>query len=323
MAGVKPPPSPPQLLFHPTTVAAAIEALTDGIFELRCLKATFKGDPRGGYIASGWFDNIDHALVQLDRLESCSGIYFTLNELDPALLARAKPNELRAIRGRDPLTADHDIVRRRWLPIDVDPIRPAGVASTDAEHAAAAQVALAIRAQLGEWGFPTPVSIDSGNGAHLLYRVDLSPDDGGRVAGFLAHLDAWFSTATVKVDTSVHNPARIWRLPGTLNAKGYGSEERPHRRAEADLQPRGSDTLPEGALDTFVQKTGAQGALRGSSVQTDLGAWLTAVGLAHRGGKPWKGAGTLYELEVCPWNAEHCRGGAWVAQHPTGATAAG
>jgi len=59
----------------------------------------------------------------------------------------------------------------------------------------------------------------AGNGAQLLYRVDLPADDGGLVQRCLQALQPC-STNDVHVDLSVHNPARICRLPGTWNRKG-------------------------------------------------------------------------------------------------------
>jgi hypothetical protein len=55
----------------------------------------------------------------------------TLNEVNPALLARAT-NRVRKVY-KEPTTSDTDILRRRWLPLDFDPVRPSGVSSTDEE----------------------------------------------------------------------------------------------------------------------------------------------------------------------------------------------
>ena len=86
-----------------------------------------------------------------------------------------------------------------------------------------------IRAYLQAQGWPEPLLADSGNGAHLLYRVDLPADDGGLVAGALAALAFRFTDALVSVDEKNFNPARIWKLYGTVAAKGDATPERPHR----------------------------------------------------------------------------------------------
>ena len=74
---------------------------------------------------------------------------------------------------------------------------------------------------------------DSGNGAHLLYRVDLPNDRASLdlVKGVLEALSFRFSDERVSVDITTANAARIWKLYGTTARKGDSTEERPHRRS--------------------------------------------------------------------------------------------
>jgi hypothetical protein len=79
------------------------------VVELRAFK--------GRETASGYFD--DHAALACEagKLEDRGySVYVTLNEVDPALLARAS-NRARKVY-KEPTTSDGDIVRRRWLPLD-------------------------------------------------------------------------------------------------------------------------------------------------------------------------------------------------------------
>lgn len=71
-------------------------------------------------------------------------------------------------------------------------------------------------------GWPRPVTCDSGNGYHALFRIDLPNDDESKllVQRVLQALDFRFSTATVKIDVSVYNPSRITKLYGTTACKG-------------------------------------------------------------------------------------------------------
>ena len=64
----------------------------------------------------------------------------------------------------------------------------------------------------------------------MTYRIDLPADDGGLVQRVLGEI-AKASSDTVKVDLTVYNPARIWRIPGTMNRKGDNIPVRPHRMA--------------------------------------------------------------------------------------------
>ncbi len=94
--------------------------------------------------------------------------------MDPALLARA---ENRMKERPKATTSDAGIIRRCWLLLDFDPRRPSGISLTDAEHTAALERARTVRDRLREAGWPDPVLADSGNGAHLLYSIDLPNDE--------------------------------------------------------------------------------------------------------------------------------------------------
>jgi len=81
-------------------------------------------------IASGYFDSIEDLAEKVgavDVLPSVQGIYITLNPVNPALLSR-RANRIKMRLGKkDATTSDADIVRRRWLPVDVGPVRTSGV----------------------------------------------------------------------------------------------------------------------------------------------------------------------------------------------------
>jgi hypothetical protein len=130
-------------------------------------------------------------------------------------------------------TSDTDIVGRRWLLVDFDPVRPAGISSTKREHGRAVAAACGARDDLRSAGWPDPVVANSGNGAHLLYRVDL-PNDGGStelVKRVLAGVAVRCATDDVSVDQTVFNAGRITKVYGTMACKGDSLPERPHRRS--------------------------------------------------------------------------------------------
>ncbi|HZZ77831.1 MAG TPA: hypothetical protein VFE62_04900, partial [Gemmataceae bacterium] len=156
--------------------------------------------------------------------------YYTLNPINPVLLARRRYRVDWVQEGE--LSKDKDILRRRWLLIDVDPIRDAMVSATDDEKAFAFKTINDVRDFLGSQKWPAPIFVDSGNGFHLLYRIELPADDGAIVKRILQNLATRFSTDKAKIDTSVCNPGRICKLPGTWARKGDHTEERPHRQAK-------------------------------------------------------------------------------------------
>ena len=107
---------------------------------------------------SGYFNDVEalaHEAATLDQ-RGARGTYFIPNPVKPALLARAM-NRTRAIDDRTPTTSDADVLRRRWLLIDADPVRPADISSSDGEHAAAIDRARAIRDELRGEGWPDPI----------------------------------------------------------------------------------------------------------------------------------------------------------------------
>ena len=195
------------------------------VVELRAFK--------GPKTISGYFDEHGVLAQEAAKLDSRGfATYVSLNEVEPALLARAA-NRAREVGKGNPTTSDTDITRRRWLPLDFDPIRPSGVSATDEEKKAALLRAWEVRDYLREQGWPEPVGSDSGNGAHLLYRVDLPNDRESLelIKDVLEALDFKFSDQVVDVDTTTSNAARVWKLYGTIACKGDHTVERPHRRS--------------------------------------------------------------------------------------------
>lgn len=117
------------------------------------------------------------------------------------------------------------------LLVDIDPVREPNCSASDDEKSNAHLLALLVHRNLKEAGWPTPVVVDSGNGYHLLYKIDLPADDGGLVRNCLLALAGKYNIENAKIDTSVHDAARIAKLPGTMACKGLSSPERPYRRS--------------------------------------------------------------------------------------------
>ena len=198
------------------------------VVELRALHVVEKyGKPS---THSGFFDT-DHlremAIAAAKLSPRSAGVYWTLNTVNPDLLARRANREERV--GEGDLTSDRHILRRRWLLVDADPKKLAGVSANEAEKEHARRVIVDVGSYLFDAGWPDPIMADSGNGFHLLYRIDLPADDGGIVERCLLALDKKFTDDHVNIDTSVFNPARICKLPGTLARKGDSIPSRPHR----------------------------------------------------------------------------------------------
>jgi putative DNA primase/helicase len=210
-------------------VAAWLRVLVaaDQVVELRALNVT---QPSGAKVTCSGFYNADGlermAGDALDLTADAEGVYFTLNPLHPSLLAR-RYNQVAPARDT---ASDADVLGRRWLLVDADPVRKSGISSTAEEKRRAWQTMRTVHAWLAGRGWPEPVLADSGNGYHLLYRIDLPKEDGGLVKNVLEGLAARFDSEAVKIDTKVFNPSRIVKLYGTVARKGTSLRERPHRR---------------------------------------------------------------------------------------------
>ena len=292
-------------------IQRTLEILGSEVVELRILGP--------GGVTSGYFDRAHHAdLVLAATRPQRAGVYVTPNPVNPALLSRAHN---RVIERPKSTTADADIVRRRWLPIDLDPKRPANISSTDVEHAAALNLAEVIMAALRAEGWPEPaIAADSGNGAHLIYRIDLANDEAARdlVRRVLEALDLRFSDSVVQVDVTTFNAARIFKLYGTRSCKGDDTADRPHRQSRivsnvASPEPVARDLLEK--LAASAPRPDAATKVRG---RFDLQAWINRHSVPVSEPSTWNG-GTKWVFDVCPFNPEHTNRSAVLLQLPSGA----
>jgi hypothetical protein len=216
-------------LFHPL----------GNVVEIRVLGIPGRGRP---HIASGYFTDFREAArqaVRYDREKSPGGIYFTFNRLNPAVLARS-PEKITEYASDT--TSDRDVTDLQWLFFDIDPDRPKGVASSDAELEAARIVGQQVRDWLiNQLGFPAPIEAMSGNGWHLMFPIDMPNSQAAteRVKRALLDVASRFGGGntpeglpSVTVDTAVCNPGRLTKLYGTMPRKGHEIEGRPLRRSQ-------------------------------------------------------------------------------------------
>jgi len=302
-------------------------------FEIRILEARRVGSQYPVTI-TGYFDTSALAPPALRTLPvtGAKGFYITLNPVDPALLARSHNRLMGARRGET--SSDNNIQRRRWLLVDCDPERPSGVSATGSEKAHADARCLAIRETLRSAGWPEPVRADSGNGYHLLYRVEL-PVDSDLPKRCLDALALRFDDAAVKIDRTVFNPSRIVKLYGTLTQKGDHCPDlgRVHRMAKLLDIPTVIEPVPVPLLEALAgqqveeEERPASGGRRriawsGQSawdrervqkfIGDHLGACEPSPAAAYDGGWKWI-------LRVCPFNPEHTNQSAVVVVRANGA----
>ncbi len=296
------------------------------VVELRALGVSERSY-RAPHTVSGYFDDFDKLAAEAARLTpSAWGVYITLNEIDPSLLARAA-NRVRVVGRGEPTTSDHQVIRRRWLLVDIDPIRSSGISSSETEWRAAHDAAVAIRTYLTAQDWSTPVLATSGNGFHLLYRIDLPTDDDGLVKRVLQGLAFRFNDDAVEVDETVFNPARISRLYGTVARKGDHIAERPHRMARILDAPESLDVVPRELLERLAQAVPTPEqphyhAPPRNDGGFDLDGWMNEHFPEADGPAPWD-KGRRWIFPTCPWDPDHQDRAAYVVQFRNGAVAAG
>lgn len=303
---------------HIETIATALRVLLepDSVAELRILA------PRG--TVSGYFNDRSILAESVARRDGKAPVYVTLNPVVPALLNRAVNRLIERPRAT---TGDNDILRRRWLPIDFDPVRPSGISATNEEKEKALDRSGDARAWLRSQGWPEPVVADSGNGGHLLYLIDQPNDDASRdlLRRCLEALAFRFNDETVKVDAANFNASRIWKLYGTIACKGDNTPERPHRRSKMLHVPDPIQLVPRDrleALAAMLPQAPPAERKAASGQPFDLERWLAEHALPVSRVGAW-GGGRRWVLSVCPWNPEHTDRAAYIVQFPNGAIAAG
>jgi P4 family phage/plasmid primase-like protien len=285
------------------------------IIEIRIPKAGYNGKQ----VFVGYFENGDSIKAADKYNGQVPAIYTNLNPINPALLARACN---RIDEKADKTAQDCDVLKRDWLYIDIDPRRPAGISSTNEEHETAIAKAHYIndRQILDGWG--EAIICDSGNGASLLYKINLPNDDSATtlVKTVLAALDFLYSNERVEVDLSVYNPSRIIKLYGTMAKKGDSTPDRPHRASKLLHVPASLTTLTKEQLEAMTQKLPREPKEESTfnRVGFDIEAWMKQFDIAVSDKKPWNG-GTLYRLDTCPFDSNHKSPDASIILHKSGA----
>jgi hypothetical protein len=276
-------------------------------------------------VVSGYFNDLDKLTKYAARWSGdAQGIYIIPNPVNPSLLARAAN---RCVPHAKTTTSDGDIENRRWLLIDIDPIRPAGISSTDVEH----ELAISCANQIANWlkgqGWPDSISADSGNGGHLLTRIDLPNDKASTalIKQCLESLDWLFSDDKVKVDLTTFNAARIWKLYGTKACKGDNMVDRPHRLAQILELPKQLEVVELDKLKRLASMFPAAEKITPISQYQgsfDLETWITSHSLSVVNTGAWN-SGRKWILNPCPFNSSHTNQSAYIVQFSNGAIAAG
>ncbi len=264
-----------------------------------------------GHTASGYFDSPESLAESAAKWDGKANLYFTLNPVNPALMARASN---RIADKAETTSADVDVIRRRSLFIDIDPDRPSGISSTEDERQAARLVLDEVVSFLDNKDWPQPIVAMSGNGWYLLYPISLPNDPSSLelVQGVLVSLATRFNNEAVHIDTTVCNGARLAGLIGSMKVKGDFLTDRPHRRSQLESVPQQLAVISEELLAELAAEQSQpeanlpkDGSIFNGSTPL-LEELLQSRHIEYRT-QPLDGNGvTWYHVEKCPFHNDEC-----------------
>jgi len=204
-------------------------------------------------VISGYFKESNPALkhaLELDENMLPDGVFLLLNPCINGLLGKAD----HCLRANVERVKNSDIPQICNLLVDVNPIRPDGVSSTDEELEHAIQMALKVKRDSMENGWPEPLVGNAGNSAQLIYKVDLpnTQESQDLIHGVLQVLHDNYRDEKIAIDTTVSNAGALVRMYGTLARKGDNLPERPHRVSKIISVPETPEIVPVELFRSFI-----------------------------------------------------------------------
>lgn len=269
------------------------------LFEVRIIdgKRTF----------SGYFTDSEKAYNAIQAYAHLN-IYIVFNAINEACYSRVQKDK---IMPTPVTTSDVDITSRQWILIDIDPKRPSACNSTDDELKEALSISSRIGKYLRGIGFSDPVFGMSGNGYHMLYKVNIpnTPETAQLVKEFLQSLSLLFGNDIADIDTSVFNSARITKLLGTVSRKGTDKDDlRPQRlsrllhipkiisKNDISLLRKVVEVLPKQEKPTYHNNYGRD--------RFDIDSFIRINGIRVQKESVSAGVRKIV-LEECPFNNSH------------------
>jgi hypothetical protein len=267
----------------------------------------------GKFQYSGYFKSLDNLIKEIEPYAEMDNeqIYFTLNEINADCYGRQQCEKM--VKSPKTTTTDTDVVRRKTVLIDFDPVRTTGVNASEAEFELAHKKAQTVFKYLREQGFNDPVIAVSGNGWHLQYFIKDCPnndDNTETIKRFLQSLSNMYSDDKVDIDEKVFNAGRICKLYGTMAKKGANIPERPWRMSKLVYVPKNikaNDAALFQKIADLLPKEEPKPIQRNTRIcyreQFDLESWLNSHSIEYR--KKQDGTSTKYEIKTCPWHETH------------------
>lgn len=279
----------------------------------------------GNSTYSGYFKDVDTLIDALrpmldhnnERYYGVLQAYFTLNDIDDNLYGREQHDKF--VKKPKATTTDCNVIRRRFVMLDFDACRVAGVSASDFEFEKAHLKAVDVYRYLIKQGFNEPIITTSGNGWHAYLTCDMPNDDEHNelVKNFLKSLGNMFSDEHVEIDEKVYNPARVDKMIGSWAKKGSDTQDRKWRIAKIvkvpqDLTPNEDELFKKiaGLLPKEEQKQAPNRPNRQyNNAPFDLRTWLSEHNIVYK--EENQGNSTKFVLQHCPWSDSHSSKKEW------------
>ena len=170
------------------------------------------------------------AIASRDKNTIC--VWMTQNPLAPHAAVRPINGPLE--KGTASKKSDYIGIRTLML-VDFDAAKGDNDNASEEEKAAALAQMQDCKAWLLSLGWPEPVTADSGNGAHMLFRLNLNPAQSASplVEYALKGIKLKYSL----VDAGVHDLSRVTKFYGSPQRKGVNLPERPWRQSRLLSKP--------------------------------------------------------------------------------------
>jgi hypothetical protein len=280
-------------------------------------------------VISGYYDDHDALARQAKSLSDSGafdGIYVTVNPIKPEVPKQRGLTKNGKCQRTKQRTKDEDIERRRWLVLDVDPVRAPRTSATSRQKAVASWCKTsAVDTLRSKSHMPEPVIADSGNGYYALYRTDApnDPEMDRLFKGATQAIAAKFSMKGLAViDPVTHNASRLIKLFGTVARKGVQTDDTPHRFSELGGVPANLQVVTCEKLRQLTKELGASLKIVGgngnhSTTATKLEDFLKRAGIGHRPAAQEPDGSLKWIIDACPFNEQHTNSPALFI-HPDG-----
>lgn len=305
-------------LFDPALATEGLSKIVaaNQVFEIRVLGVK-KTNGYGNLSAFGIFDTVADAVSEISKFvktHTYSGMYFTPNPLDESVMCR-RPNMLDIGSRDDGMAKDADVIAIHWMLVDFDPVRPSGTTASNQQVKDVMFVSREMYNPFCDSLHARPLVLFSGNGVHMMWRVDLKTDESPLLSRCLTKMQSMLSDVTeksVKIDIVNSNPARIWKVPGSFARKGFEVEKqgRVFRVGKLLQSPEELAVISRETLEAFAPAAEPQKTSKPSSTSTSTKEsinaldWLIQKGVGVRNTAGYRD-GVKHILNECPFNADH------------------